>query len=251
MSLTSNKTTNKRNKKNVSTAANTLSKREKNRKQRRARALDAALKVFAEFGYAGSSMDSIASEAGLTKPTLYQYFPSKAELFREMMLAPRNVMLMAFEHSSKNEPDECHVAQLHAFSWSYARTVMRKDFLALARLVIGDAQRNPDFGLDYQASGPDKVLADLADFMQSQADLGRLEIEDAIMAAEDFWGLILSVPRNRALHIPDAYNDFSQLRKYVHNGLKVFLKAYSTDPVTDLKRLAAIIKKDKSHGKIR
>ena len=74
-------------------AATTLSKREQNRAEKHTRALDAALKVFAKYGYAAATMDAIAAEAGLTKPTLYQYFPSKDDLFHEMMLAPREEML--------------------------------------------------------------------------------------------------------------------------------------------------------------
>jgi len=216
----------------------TTTRREQNRVEKRKRTLDAALSVFARCGYTSATMDAIASEAGLTKPTLYQYFQSKDDLFKEMMLAPRDKMMTSFEHS----PSKCHVAQLWEFSWSYANIVMHPEFLALARLVIGDAQRNPHLGRSYQASGPDRVLKGLAEFMTLQSELGRLDIEDAELAAEDFWGLILSAPRNKALHIPDAYSDTRQLSKYVHNGIKVFLKAYSTNPKKDLSRLAKLIK---------
>jgi len=142
---------------NQAVAEKQISKREQNRVEKRASALDAALKVFAENGYTAATMDAIAAEAGLTKPTLYQYFPSKDELFREMMLAPREVMLMTIDHSST----DCHVEQLYEFSWAYAKTVMRKDFLSLARLVIGDAQRNPDLARAYQVNGSNDPDADL------------------------------------------------------------------------------------------
>ena len=50
------------------------------RVERRGRLLDAAARVFARNGYAQTSMDEIAQEAGVGKPTLYRYFPSKDEL---------------------------------------------------------------------------------------------------------------------------------------------------------------------------
>ncbi len=215
-----------------------LSRREQNRNEKRIRALDAALTVFSKKGYAAATMDAIAAQAGLTKPTLYSYFPGKDELFRQMMLTRCNTMMMAFNHSA----EDCHVTQLWNFSWAYAKTVMRPEFLALARLVISDAQRTPDLGHAYQASGPDKVLKGLAEFMVRQSELGRLDLEDAELAAEDFWGLILSAPRNRALHIPDTRIDRKLLSKYISNGNKVFLKAYSTQPQADLNRLAELIK---------
>jgi methylphosphotriester-DNA--protein-cysteine methyltransferase len=69
---------------------------------REARILDAALKVFAEAGYSGATMDAVAAEAGITKPTLYQYFASKEALFQAMMLGHRDRMLVAFAHPSGN-----------------------------------------------------------------------------------------------------------------------------------------------------
>ncbi len=44
--------------------------------------LAAAEKVFDKFGYAQARMDAVAAEAGLAKGTIYNYFPSKADLFR-------------------------------------------------------------------------------------------------------------------------------------------------------------------------
>ena len=49
-----------------------LPRRQQNRIERERRILDAALKVFAETGYSGATMDMVAIEAGLSKPTLYQ-----------------------------------------------------------------------------------------------------------------------------------------------------------------------------------
>lgn len=46
------------------------------------------------------------------------------------------------------------VAELYAFSWHYADVVLHPDMLNLARLIIGEAQRLPDIGRAYQASGP-------------------------------------------------------------------------------------------------
>ena len=39
--------------------------------------LDAALEVFSRHGFRGSTLDQIAAEAGLSKPNLLYYFPSK------------------------------------------------------------------------------------------------------------------------------------------------------------------------------
>ena len=213
------------------------SKRAQNKRDRRDRILKAAIEVFAQTGYSGASMNAIATCAGLTKPTLYQYFPSKDALFQAILAAPRDEMLLAFD-----APDRVDmVALLYQFAWRYASVAMRPEYLSLARLIIGEAHRFPAIGRDYQSSGPNKVLAGMMGFMCHHRDAGRLGFDDAELAAEDFWGLILSAPRNLALHVPDADIGPEVLARYINNGLAVFLRAYSTSPATDLATLARVI----------
>lgn len=211
-------------------------KREQNRRERIGRILLSALKVFSERGFVGASMDEIATESGISKPTLYQYFPSKDDLFLAMMAQERDHMLDPFEHSAEQDM----VAELYAFSWHYAETVLRPDMLSLARLIIAEAQRLPDIGRVYQSSGPDRVLAGMIAYLMRQHEAGRLVIDDPELAAEDLWGLILSAPRNRVLHIPDAMPDRQTVERYIRHGLGVFLRAYSTRPRDDLALLATL-----------
>lgn len=46
---------------------------------------DAALRLFARYGYKRSSMDDIAKEAGLAKATLYLHFKGKEDVFKAML----------------------------------------------------------------------------------------------------------------------------------------------------------------------
>jgi TetR/AcrR family transcriptional regulator, mexJK operon transcriptional repressor len=215
---------------------NALPKRQQNRILREQRILDTALTVFSEKGFVGASMDDIASGAGISKPTLYQYFASKDELFTAMMSQERDHMLESFEYPSASGM----VAELYAFSWHYAEIVLRPDMLSLARLIISEAQRLPEIGRAYQSSGPDRVLSGMMKYLEGQRAAGRLTFDDAELAAEDLWGLILSAPRNRVLHIPDAMPDRATLERYIRNGLRVFLRAYSTSPERDLASLSTL-----------
>lgn len=53
--------------------------------ERKAALLDAAMTVFSAEGYQATTMDAVAAEAGVTKPVLYQHFPSKRELFHHLL----------------------------------------------------------------------------------------------------------------------------------------------------------------------
>lgn len=51
------------------------------RDERRAQLLAAALEVFTAAGYHSAPMDEIADRANVSKPVLYQHFPSKLDLY--------------------------------------------------------------------------------------------------------------------------------------------------------------------------
>lgn len=192
------------------------------------RILDAALTVFAQEGYSGASMDAIALAAEVSKPTLYMYFGSKQQLFETIMMARRDEMLEPLEQMSKGL-----VQDLLNFSWSYAETVMKPEFLSLARLIIAEAQRFPSIGRAYQQAGPNRVLRGMMAYLTQQKKAGHLTFLDAELAAQDLWALILSAPRNHALHMPDDIPGRAAIARSINNGLAVYLRAYSTDPRKD------------------
>lgn len=214
-----------------------LSRRERNKIDTRKRILAAAIGVYARDGYTGATMDAIAAAANISKPTLYQYFRGKTELYQQMLLERCDGMMLAFDVHEQEDM----VEQLHRFAWEYAATVMHPNFLSLARLIISEAQRVPEIGRIYQRSGPDRVLAGLMGYLDKQRQAGRLQFEDSELAAQDFWGLILSAPRNQALHDPDAIPSETELTRYINNGLRVYLRAYSCHSDSDLTALNAVV----------
>jgi AcrR family transcriptional regulator len=77
------------------------------RSARRAQLLVAARDVFADQGYHAAAMDDIADRAGVSKPVLYQHFPSKLELYRALLTTYADELLgrlrSALEETSNNE----------------------------------------------------------------------------------------------------------------------------------------------------
>ncbi|MEM9580460.1 MAG: TetR/AcrR family transcriptional regulator [Pseudomonadota bacterium] len=214
-----------------------IPRRKLNRIARETAILKAALEVFSQAGFSGATMEAVALSAGISKPTLYQYFDNKTALFDAMMQSKRLQMALAIDLPADGDM----VAQLYRFCMGYARTVMRPDMLSLARLIIGEAQRFPEIGRAYQAAGPDKLLDDITQYLAARQTAGHLSFDDARMAAEDLWGLVLSAPRTRALHDPAITYSEDELQGFVHSGLKVFLRAYSTRVSADLTRLSDCI----------
>jgi AcrR family transcriptional regulator len=55
------------------------------RQARRAQLLDAAQEIFVVQGFHAAAMDDIAEHAGVSKPVLYQHFPSKLDLYLALL----------------------------------------------------------------------------------------------------------------------------------------------------------------------
>lgn len=53
--------------------------------RRRDQLIDAAIQTFGQGGFHNTSMDDVAEAAGITKPVLYQHFPSKRQLYQELL----------------------------------------------------------------------------------------------------------------------------------------------------------------------
>ncbi|MBY0464563.1 MAG: TetR/AcrR family transcriptional regulator, partial [Burkholderiales bacterium] len=60
-------------------------RRERRKDARPGELMDAALSLFVEKGFAGTRVEEVAQRAGVSKGTLFLYFPSKVELFKAVV----------------------------------------------------------------------------------------------------------------------------------------------------------------------
>ena len=69
------------------------------RDQRRVQLLDAANDVFTTKGYHAAAMDDIADAAGVSKPVLYQHFPSKLDLYLALLDSSCDLLVEVVENA--------------------------------------------------------------------------------------------------------------------------------------------------------
>ncbi len=75
------------------------------REQRREQVLDAAREVFVVSGFHAAGMDEIAERAGVSKPVLYQHFPSKLDLYLALLDAGINDLLTSTADAMRSTTD--------------------------------------------------------------------------------------------------------------------------------------------------
>ena len=110
--------------------------------------------------------------------------------------------------------------------------------LSLARLVLGEAARRPEVAKTYHEAGPGRAFIGLVAFINDCIQSGELDVDDAELAAQDLWSLILSGPRDHYLHFASKRPEQQELLRSIAHGLQIFIKAYSTKRDDDLKALA-------------
>jgi len=99
---------------------------------RRAVILDAALRVFGQYGYRRTTMDDIAREAGIAKGTIYLSFASKEEVFQALSQSLSQRMLAdaeAARHRPGTTADKL-TAMSAAWFGTYAETIRRSPHAA-------------------------------------------------------------------------------------------------------------------------
>ncbi len=129
----------------------------------------AALEVFSTYGFRGSTIDQIASTAGLSKPNLLYYFDSKEAIHTHLLARLLETWLEPLERLSETgEP----IAEITGYV--RRKLEMSRDYPRESRLFANEILQGAPRILD-QIEGPLKALVDeKAALIQSWADAGKI-----------------------------------------------------------------------------
>ncbi len=111
---------------------------------RRPLVLDAALPLFVENGYHETSMDQIASAIGVTKPVLYDCFPNKEALLKELIRREEEHILKQVAEAFPKDPDLDDVEQLLADSLTASFKAVAENPLSWKAIYIADQGSMPE-----------------------------------------------------------------------------------------------------------
>ena len=159
--------------------------------------LDGARRVFLRDGFAATSTDAIAAEAKVSKRTLYAYYPSKEDLFvdvlRELTIEnPQTRALESIEGMSPKNGGELR-RDLLELGGKIVAIMMQPDYLALLRTTIADIHRFPQLGGLFRATVPERALRSFAALIERTRERGIVgENVDGDVAARMFVGPLLT-----------------------------------------------------------
>ena len=164
---------------------------------KREQILAGARRAFLRDGFAATSTDAIAAEAKVSKRTLYSYYPSKEELFVDVLrkLTIENPQTRALESMEEMSPESREELRgdLLELAHKIVSTMMLPDYLALLRTTIADVHRFPQLAGLFRATVPERAMSSFALFIERTRERGVIgEDVDGEAAARMFIGPLLT-----------------------------------------------------------
>lgn len=109
--------------------------------------LDIALGLFLQHGYGGTSMRQIVAAAGVSKTTLYSRFPSKADLFRAIIIQQIDRLSPSASLQSEGGRALALEAGLRSYANQMLAVSLQGDVLGVNRLIYSESHRFPELGV--------------------------------------------------------------------------------------------------------
>ena len=145
--------------------------------------IDAALAIFGERGLAAARLDDIAKRAGLSKGTIYLYFPNKEELFRDVI---RHTIIAQIERAERELAAAAQqsaadtLAQFVRGYWGFLRS---SNFAALFRLIHAELSSFPDLARFYGREVVERSLRLVTGIIERGVRSGEFRDVDPAVAA--------------------------------------------------------------------
>jgi AcrR family transcriptional regulator len=129
--------------------------------RRRTQLLEVALDLFGTRGFHATSMEDIAERAGVTKPVLYQHFPSKGQLYLELIETVSAELLETVTSRATAEAAPYH--RVLAGFGAYFRFVEERTTAFL--LLFGGAAREDNAGAEAVRAVEASIASTIADLI--------------------------------------------------------------------------------------
>lgn len=189
--------------------------------------LDAALVVFAREGYTQATVDQIAAEAGVAKPTIYSHVGDKETLFRLALVetaARANAQTLALLRDFPTNPDDLH-GELTEVAQRIVPCMVDERSTAVRRLVTAEAVRLPGLFEAVRGAGAEEIIDALAGRLARLANAGHLAVPDPVVAANHFIALIAGDLPMMAVVSPQTITA-AERDQVVADGVDTFVRAF-------------------------
>lgn len=191
--------------------------------RRRQQIIDGALEVFASFGFEKATNKDIAQAANIGSPGLiYHYFKDKSDLFQQV-LEQRIPLLQLLANSGDEILTKPPQEVLTIFASAFLKTLENPTAVAMFKLVMSEAFRQPKVAEAINNAGPSREMAFLSRYLAKQMSAGVLKPMDPAAAAHCFLGSLLMYIFTREI-FPQPDSQQLDAETMVKTTVEVFLQ---------------------------
>ena len=185
--------------------------------------LQAAIAEFRSSGFEITSMDKIAATAGVSKRTVYNHFPSKEELFAEILNRLWNSITA--EQDMPYSPRKPLREQLQTLLQAKLHMLADENFLDLARIAIAATIHSPERAQNMVSRMGQREEGLTAWIRQAQAD-GRLKPVEPAFAAQQMHGLLKTFAFWPQVSMGQPSLTQEEQARVIESALDMFLSRY-------------------------
>lgn len=192
--------------------------------ERMRKVLEAAAQQFLEQGFERTSMESVARASGVSKMTIYSYFPTKDALFGAV-IGQRTDGVFDLEGGEELDPNDPRQS-LSIIGSRFLALMRADDVLGRHRVLYASAGQQEQACTAFWLQGPLKLIGQARDYLDSAVAAGTLTPHDTGVSADQFLSLFLGGAHIKAmlgLGKPTAEED----ARLVNLNVEMFLRAYA------------------------
>lgn len=201
--------------------------------EKRAAILEAAKRLFTRDGFAGASMDQIATEAGVSKLTVYSHFGDKDALFVEAVKSHCEQALPAalFDPAGVDMPLRERLLQV---ARAFFAMISAPEAVAGHRILCTPQVADSPLPQLFWEAGPQRIQGEFAALLARRVAVGELQIDDVARAASQFCALLKGEPHARMVlgccAAGDHGMDQAAIQAHLTATVDMFLRAYGRGP---------------------
>lgn len=187
------------------------------------RVLAAAAGQFIEYGFARASVDAIAKASGVSKVTIYSYFPTKEALFEAAVASVTDQVFASLPPGALDPANP--EASLTMIGSAFLKLKRSDEVVGSIRMMFAAATEHVDACEAFYREGPAKLIRQVADYLRAANAAGSLSIPSPDEAADQFLSLFLGGAHLRVmlgLGKPSADED----KCLVRANVSLFLSAF-------------------------
>lgn len=190
--------------------------------------LDAAAEIFGEQGYERASIDAIAAQAGVSKPTVYNHFGTKEQLFRDSIAeAAAQINIQSLEAVNALEVGPTWRDSLYELAVDLVECHRSECSQSLQRQLYAEIKRDPELFRAVRARAADPMVQALAGRLAILANAGHLRLPDPTLAAKQLIALV-SAEMVDLTELGARTADGDEIRRAAAAGVDTFLAAFES-----------------------